>query len=200
MDQKLLLKLFSILSVVILSLSSKAMASGHAMPLETVDHVELSAYLGTWNELYRIPNEFQDDKPEGLSTCFNTTAEYQVISDRKISVLNSCQRVDKQGEIIGESAPGTAWIANTKTNAELRVTFIPIPIIKWLGTGDYNIVGLGPINSDGKYSWAMVGSKNRNYAWILARTKTLSGPVLEDIMDRFKSLNFEVDSFISTQK
>ncbi len=195
------LKNFSMLLAAVFSLvACTSLGAGKTLPLKTVDFVEVDAYLGLWNELYRFPNEFQDDQPDGKSVCFNTTAEYDLIGDRKISVANSCSRMTPDNQVDTQVAQGTAWVANTKTNAELRVTFIPIPVIKWLGTGDYNILGLGPKGSDGKYAWAMVGSKDRNYAWILSRDKTIPQDLLDDLKNRFDQQGFDSTLFISTQK
>ncbi len=188
------------LLVLLLSFQSNAFASGQKMPLKTVDQVELDAYLGLWKEIYRIPNFFQDEKDGDLDPCFNTTAEYALKENGKISVTNTCDRKNREtGEIIRDSGLGEAKIANTTTNAELKVTFIPIPWIKWLFTGDYNVIGLGPKNDEGLYSWAMVGSKDRNYAWILVRENNLPEAKIKELLDRFEDLGFDSSRLIPIQ-
>ena len=57
----------------------------------------------------------------------------------------------------------------TARSAKLKVRFAPaslscLPFV-W---GDYWIIGLAD-----DYSWAVVGSPDRDYLWILARTPTL---------------------------
>jgi lipocalin len=49
--------------------------------LPTVDYVEISKYLGEWNELYRLPTRGEDDVIKGFSTCFNVTAHYTLNAD-----------------------------------------------------------------------------------------------------------------------
>ncbi|MCB0753617.1 MAG: lipocalin family protein, partial [Ignavibacteriae bacterium] len=52
--------------------------------LETVDSVNLEKYVGTWYEISKIPNSFQDQ-------CIkNTTANYKINNDGEIIVLNKC--------------------------------------------------------------------------------------------------------------
>ncbi len=39
-----------------------------------------------------------------------------------------------------------ARVVNKTSNANLEVTGIKIPFIRWLFSGDYNIIGLGDVN------------------------------------------------------
>ncbi len=61
-------------------------------PLPTVDHVDLSKYIGEWNELYRFPTTFEDNTKKGYGTCFNATAVYSINADNTIRVNNTCLR------------------------------------------------------------------------------------------------------------
>ena len=56
----------------------------HLPPLETVAHVDLSRYLGTWYEIASFPQSFQRG-------CTVTTAAYAVRPDGDIDVLNRCR-------------------------------------------------------------------------------------------------------------
>ena len=124
-------------------------------PVRAVEAVDLGRYVGDWFEVARFPNRFQRE-------CLgNVTAGYAQREDGRIDVINRCRTVD--GEI---SARGIARIADRRTNAKLKVRFAPgflsfLPFV-W---GDYWIVGLA-----GDYSWAVVGSPDRKYLWILSRT------------------------------
>jgi apolipoprotein D and lipocalin family protein len=134
-------------------------------PPTTVDHVDLNKYIGLWFEIAKIPNSFQNQCVKG------TTAKYSLNEDGEIVVLNSC--IDKAGKI--DEASGIARVVDKKSNSKLEVSFFSIfgwrPI--W---GDYWIIGL-----DENYQWAIVGTPNRKYGWILSRTTSLNQDTLQNI-------------------
>jgi len=117
----------------------------------TVAAVDLQRYLGTWHEVARYPNWFQDGRGEH---CVDVTATYTARPDGTVGVRNACGN--------GDAATGWARVVDP-TNTKLRVTFF------WPFFGDYWVIGLDPA-----YRWAVVGTPNRNYLWVLSRTPTLS--------------------------
>lgn len=125
-------------------------------PVRTVESVDLERYLGDWFEIARFQNRFQK-KCAG-----DVRARYARRSDGRIDVVNRCRTKDAGVT----EARGVARVVDTRTNARLKVRFAPaalsfLPFV-W---GDYWILGLAE-----DYSWAVVGSPDRNYLWILART------------------------------
>lgn len=54
--------------------------------LSTVSADDLNRYGGTWYEIARLPNRFEKD------CAANVTATYTLRSDKKIEVLNQCQK------------------------------------------------------------------------------------------------------------
>jgi apolipoprotein D and lipocalin family protein len=136
----------------------------HAQELgavRTVESVDLDRYVGDWFEIARYPNRFQR-KCTG-----DVRASYVLRSDGRIDVTNRCRTAD--GEI---AANGVAKIVDARTSARLKVRFAPaalsfLPFV-W---GDYWILGLAE-----DYSWAVVGSPDREYLWILSRTPSLAEP------------------------
>lgn len=155
----------------ILALALGACGSAPANPPPTVSSVDLSRYVGVWYEAARYENDFQD------ANCLNVTATYAVKADGDISVLNKCR--DAAGTET-ESAEGSAYIADTTTNAKLRVTFF------WPFYGDYWIVALAD-----DYSWVIVSEPNREYFWILTREPLMPGAALDGLVDRAVSLGFD---------
>jgi apolipoprotein D and lipocalin family protein len=129
-------------------------------PVRTVEHVDLERYLGDWFEIARFPNSFQ------RSCTGDVTASYATRPDGRIDVINRCQTADGLNE-----ARGVARIVDPRTSAKLKVRFAPA-WLSWLPSvwGDYWILGLAA-----NYTWAVVGSPDRQYLWILARA-----PVLDD--------------------
>lgn len=125
----------------------------------TVPSVDLDRYAGTWFELARFPNRFQDQ------CAGDVRATYARRADGRIDVLNRCRERDGTTS----DAKGVARVVDAKTNARLEVRFSP-KWLSWLPSvwGDYWIIGLAD-----DYSWATVGSPDRKYLWILARTPDL---------------------------
>jgi apolipoprotein D and lipocalin family protein len=128
--------------------------------LKTVDHVDLQRYAGKWYELARIPNRFEKKCDR------NVTAEY-ILEGKTITVRNTCLKADGETSV----AKGRAKIIDKTTGARLKVTFF------WPFYGDYWIIGLDP-----EYRWAIVGTPNRKYLWILSRTPSLPQPEMNRIL------------------
>ena len=149
--------------------------------ITTVDFVDLEKYQGLWYENYRFPNSFEIG-------CFNVTAEYKLIGHR-VSVRNKC--VKSNGKV--RYGNGTALVVNNETNAELKVSFVPI-LRRWgiLG-GDYNILALGD-----DYEYVLVGSKDRTFLWILSRSKELPQAIVDMLFDKAESLGYNTDKFIKS--
>lgn len=140
-----------------------AVGGADPAPPATVAAVDLQHYVGRWYEIAKIPNRFQKQCASG------TTAEYTLAADGSIEVLNRCARED--GRI--DEAKGIAKVEDRVSNSKLKVSFV-----RFLGVqlfwGDYWILGLG---SD--YEYALVGSPDRKYGWILSRTPRMSPDALD---------------------
>ncbi len=153
-------------------------------PPSTVPKVVLNKYAGLWYEIAKIPNSFQDQCACG------TTAEYKIDEDGEIEVTNKCYDEDGEPDI----AEGVAKVVDKKTNAKLEVSFVSFLGIRpfW---GDYWIIGL-----DENYGWAVVGTPNRKYGWILSRTPSLPDETIEAIYDILKSNGYNPDDFEKTKQ
>lgn len=142
-------------------------------PLETVPKVELSRYLGTWYEVAKFPQWFQEN-------CTGTTATYERRDDGDVDVTNRCHLGALDGEI--DVANGLARVVDESSNAKLEVSFFR-PF--W---GDYWIIDLAP-----DYSYAVVGSPGRDYLWILSRTPTMAPDVYDGILARLRAQKYPLD-------
>ena len=78
--------------------------------------------------------------------------------------------------------------------AKLEVRFAPA-ILSFLRSawGDYWIIGLGP-----DYTWAVVGTPNREYLWILSRTPEMSAASYERALEIAKGNGFDVTRVVKT--
>lgn len=147
-------------------------------PLETVEHVDLSRYLGTWYEIASFPQSFQRG-------CTATTATYALREDGGIDVLNRCRIGSTDGK--EKTARGRARVVDRVTNAKLLVSFFR-PF--W---GDYWIIELAD-----DYSYAVVGHPGRDYLWILARTPTMAETTFRAIVVRLQAKGYETSRLVRT--
>ena len=159
---------------------SAARAGAHA-PLPTVPHVDLARYAGTWHEIARLPNMFQ-------RTCVASQARYTPLADGGLEVVNSCGTArGRCRQVQGRADP-----VPCSGNARLRVRFsglgrlVPVP-----REGNYWIIAL-----DDDYQWALVGTPDRRFLWILARQPQLPPDVCGDLVARARRLGFDVDRLV----
>ena len=153
-------------------------------PVRTVDAVDLKRYVGEWFEVARFPNRFQ------RQCVGDVRASYTQRPDGRIDVINRCRTED--GSIT--EARGVARVTNDRTFAQLKVRFAPaalsfLPFV-W---GDYWILGLA---SD--YSWATVGSPDRQYLWILARTASPDAERFASAVRAARANGFDVERLTKT--
>ena len=155
--------------------------SGDA-PVTSIKSVDLARYAGLWHEIAKIPNRFQDQCVR------NTTAMYTLRDDGKITVLNSC--IEDDGKL--DTAEGIARIEDSPDNggrSRLKVSFVSF--LGWRPFwGDYWIIGL-----DQEYRWAVVGTPNRKYGWVLARTPTLDEAAMNEVFAVLQANGYEWDAF-----
>jgi len=150
----------------------------HLPALETVPHVELARYLGTWHEIASFPQSFQRG-------CTATTATYTLRDDGQLDVINRCRLGSPDGKM--KEARGRARVVDRVTNAKLEVSFFR-PF--W---GPYWIIDLAP-----DYSYAVVGHPGRDYLWILSRSPTMSDETYQRILARLRAQRYETSRLVRT--
>ena len=147
-------------------------------PLQTVEKVDLERYLGTWYEIARYEHFFEKD-------CKNVSANYSMMDEETIKVINRCTKITTNEK---KEAMGRAY-AIDETNSKLKVSFFR-PFY-----GDYWVLIL-----DENYEYAVVGTPNREYLWILARDKKLPLKIQNDILEKLPSLGFDISKLLWTMQ
>lgn len=153
-------------------------------PPATVERVDLDRYVGTWFELARFPNRFQQQ------CAGDVTATYRTRPDGRIDVVNRCRRQD--GGMT--EAAGIARSVSPGSDARLKVRFAPaflsfLPFV-W---GDYWILDLAD-----DYSTAVVGSPDRQYLWLLARTATVPEPTYQRLLAAAAREGYDIERLVRT--
>ena len=132
---------------------------------DTVRTVDLQRYVGVWHELARLPNLFQEQCVSEIS------ATYRLRQDGRVDVVNRCRTAD--GSM--DEARGLARVVDPVGHSKLEVSFVSL--FGWhLFWGDYWILYLDP-----NYNVAVVGTPNRKYAWVLARSVRLDSNAWEAV-------------------
>ena len=143
----------------------------------TAHQVDLNRYVGTWYEIASFPNYFQKG-------CQRTTATYGLLGS-SVSVLNQCYRGNP---IKLSSAHGKAWPIDN-TNSKLKVQFF------WPFRGDYWILYIDP-----DYRFAIVGSPNYQYLWILSRTPSISDTLYHQLITIAQDKGYPIEKLNMTQQ
>jgi apolipoprotein D and lipocalin family protein len=163
-----------------------AFSAGTSSTVGAVRTVDLSRYVGRWYEIAKFPNSFQKQ------CVSNTTADYRILPENTIEVVNRCKMAS--GEI--DLAVGEARVVDKASNAKLEVRFAPswLSWIPWVW-GDYWILEL-----DEAYSVVTVGTPNRDYLWILARTPTIPDAEYESRVDNATKQGFDTSRLVKTRQ
>lgn len=162
----------------VLTTASCMQARDRLPSLQVVPYVDLSRYTGRWYEIARYPHKFQED-------CFSSRATYTLRDDGRLSVLNECYEGPDRSSI--RSAEGKARVVDKETNAKLKVSFF------WPFSGHYWIIDLGE-----DYEYAVVGHPEREYLWILSRTRVMEQEVYERILERLQEQHYDTSKLIRT--
>jgi apolipoprotein D and lipocalin family protein len=144
-------------------------------PLQTVASVDLLRYMGQWYEIALYPQRFEKG-------CECTTAEYYM-HEKYVEVRNTCTKNGKTKTIKGK-----AFVVPNSGNAKLKVQFF------WPFKGDYWIIAL-----DNDYNWAVVSSPDKNYLWILSRSKKMAPELYQKIITDLINRGFDESRIIKTK-
>lgn len=136
-------------------------------PLE-VAQVELPRLQGKWFEIAKLPRPSQ-------AGCVGTTAEYRLVSDHELLVVNECH--EGPGGALKRVA-ARAVASDSAEPAKLSLDF-------GFAYGDYWILEVGE-----DYEYAVIGHPSRDYLWILSRERTLAPAKLEAALSHARERGF----------
>lgn len=144
--------------------------------IPAVSKFELSNYMGRWYECARLPNWFEKDMT-------NVSAEYSLMDDGSVKVVNSGYKNGKLKTITGK-----AKYAGKNFSGELKVSFFR-PFYS-----PYRIIKLAP-----DYRYSVVMGDSPEYLWILSRTPHLDPADLQEIIAFLETHGFPVNKLIFSQ-
>lgn len=162
-----------------------------AAPLNTVAHVDLARYAGTWYEIARLPTPDEracDGQPQATYT-LGAAAGSQ--TEPVLEVVNRCLGADGHERVVH----GEARAVPGGHGAKLQVSFLPA-CLRWLpiGWADYWVLYL-----DRDYSLALVGEPSRRSLWVLAREPQIPLETLQALAEMAREQGFPVDRLLVSQ-
>ncbi|MCW5601147.1 lipocalin family protein [Nitrosomonas sp.] len=141
-----------------------------------VSNFQLDRYLGKWYEIARLDHSFE----RGLS---DVSAHYRLQPDGNIEVINRGYDASKDQ---WREAIGVAKFIGEPTVGALKVSFFG-PFY-----GGYHIAELDRQD----YRWVLIVGASRNYCWILARDRTITAELRQQLINKARQLDIDTDSFI----
>ena len=170
--KKSFLHRITVLTISIICIICSGCASTPNLP--TAKNVNLQKYMGKWYEIARIQTPFQKGKTQ-------SQAIYTLVGDNYVIIENSA--ISSNGAITTSKA--NAYAPNKNDLSKLRVCFF------WPFYSDYWIFDLAK-----DYQWALVGTPDKKYLWILSRTPTLPNEILQQIISKAQSIGFNTKALI----
>lgn len=159
-----------ILSTILASLFAFSFM-GDDVDNSTVDSLDVHRFMGTWYEIARFDHSFE----RGLT---HATAHYSLKNDGSIAVTNSGLKDGRLKTTVGKAKM-------TDTAGLLRVSFFG-PFYS-----DYRVM---LVSAD--YKYAIIGSKNSKYLWILSRTPDIPSAELDKIKSFITSRGYDLEDLI----
>lgn len=152
-----------------------------AEPLRAVPELDLQRYAGTWHEIARLPNRFEN------RCAGDITATYTPLEDGRIRVVNACRKADGSRQSVDGMARRRGG-----HDAELEVRFAPA----WLSFLPFVWADYWVIAIDRDYQWAIVGEPGRDYLWFLTREPTVDAATFEALKGRARSMGYDLDELV----
>ena len=150
--------------------------STNDMVNEPVQQLDLQRYVGHWYEIARFDHSFE----RGLVGC---TAEYSINDDGTIKVVNSGYKRSLSGPF--KQSEGKARRPDESKPGMLEVSFF----LNFYS--QYNVLELAE-----DYRYAMVGSKNDKYLWILSRTPYMEQSDIDYLLRSATNRGYDISKLI----
>jgi ribosome-associated protein len=117
---------------------------------EPAKPVELKRYAGLWYEIARYDNSFERG-------CEGVTAEYSLLPDGLVRVVNTC----REGSPDGPVSPSTAAPRSSRAAGTQAEGLLLRPVLR------RRLLGARPRS---RLRWSIVGEPSGRYLWLLARS------------------------------
>src|SRR5574344_576434 len=166
--------------MVILYSSLGCRESSYVIDKTNIKEVDLKKFMGKWYEIARFDHNFERNMVA-------TTAEYTLLDDGMVKVVNSGYEKSKAGKY--KISEGKVKCPDLSAPGKLEVSFF----LNFYA--DYWILELDP-----DYTYALIGSKKNNYLWILSRTPQMEKTKLDNLLSKAKTRGYNIDNLIFVEQ
>jgi len=151
-------------------------------PPRTAGTLDLARYQGTWYELARLPMPAEQ-------RCVQSEAHYRLLEAGVLAVLNRCRTAE--GEWL--EARGMARPHKRDRNDRLWVRFHEVfgNSFPFMARGDYWVLHVDP-----DYRFALVGSPDREFLWLLGRETSIAPPDRERLLGLARERGYDLRRLI----
>jgi len=146
-------------------------ACSNMEPLQTVDQVDLDAFMGDWYVVANIPTVIEKG-------AHNAIESYHLDDDGSIATTFTFHDGSFGGELKTYKPRG---FVSKESNAIWGMQFI------WPIKADYRIIYL-----DDDYSITVIGRNKRDYVWIMAREPAISASEYAEILGMLESVGYDI--------
>lgn len=165
----------SVLAVAIVLSTGLAVVACQTMrqaPMATVDFVDVERFMGDWYVIASIPTFIE-------KYAYNAVESYRLAADGSIATTFTFKKGGFDGAAKRYQPVG--FIRDTQSNAVWGMQFI------WPIKADYRIIYL----SD-DYELTVIGRKQRDYVWIMARSPEIPAPEYQVVVQFVASQGYDV--------
>lgn len=153
---------------------------------QTAAELDLARYAGRWYEQARLPHPYQDQCSS------NVIADYKLQPHARLSVTNSCLKANGQRD----QARAEGRLGPEKNPARLQVRFAPAWLSWWPKVwADYWVLRVDP-----DYQYALVGTPDRRYLWVLSRTESAEPQRVQAMLETARQQGYDLSQLSYTQQ
>ncbi len=131
--------------------------------------IDKSRFAGRWFEHARMPSFFQKG-------CTDTTATYTLNADGEFDVENRCLKGGSETKV-----RGTMWVSDPQASGKLTLQiFWPVRSQLWV------------LEHADDYSWAVLGSPDKQKAWVFTRAPAVDEPLRAALIAKLEQRGYPV--------
>ncbi|MDP9090336.1 MAG: lipocalin family protein [Pseudomonadota bacterium] len=141
-------------------------------PVQTATHVDLPSFMGDWYVIANIPTFIERD-------AYGAVESYRLDGDGTIDTTFTFRKGGFDGKTRRYKPRG--FVYDHESNAIWGMRFV------WPIKADYRILQVTP-----DYQRTVIGRDKRDYAWIMARTPSISDADYAELLDLLRTQGYDI--------